>query len=563
MIPVHLTPVTTSPLPPTQNSLPPTFQASQVSADLANVPTGIAVLPAGSILQGFVLNRDPNGNPVLRTAYGDFLLKSSLFLKIGVDVTVKIEAGGRNFRAAITAVDGKPVEALTQHADVESSNTAATTRTIQPSNATPATTPVLKAVILNPSPEAAALPLVKPGATLKLQLSTTSFPGQLPEELVQAFEETFGTAPLPKAATSATQITPVTQPLTSSKTEAAIVTPNTTTPEETPQTAPVAFTPKSITYPSLPAAVSNLANLSDAKPLTLTGLVIGQERDGEPVISTPLGLIKITSHVTLPTGTQVTLKLSHISPVGEANATPDEISPDNPLTLARHWQNLQTLVDALGSDREGQALLANSGLTHLQSTAPAGEQALKLGNGLLFFISALKGGDLRDWIGARTTSKLEERGLGPVLKKATAEFSGLQKLAGDPMQTGWQTTFMPVLVDGQVQMVRMFNKRNRKQHDQGNEGENTRFIVEMELSQLGEMQLDGLVRHPTEKKPYLELIVRAHQPLPVDSQSEIVSIFKNATETGGVDGSLHFQWTNHFPIHPMDQALPTPPDIVA
>lgn len=549
MIPVQLTPVTAAQLPPTPTHLPPAFQASQVSANFSNVPNAIAVLPAGTILNGFVLNRDPSGNPVLRTAYGDFLLKSVLFLKIGTDVTVKVESSGRNFKAAITAVDGKPVDALSANTPEVSEETYTPARAAPTTTPSPSSTPsVLKGIVLTPSPEAGS-PLIKTGTGLRLQITSTSFPGQLPEELVQALADNFS-ASAPKPLTPAT--------------------PAATALTETVETATSAASPSTARAgaPTVPPALSpsvlstTIAKVSETSPLTLTGIVIGKETSGEPIISTPLGLIKITSHITLPTGTQVTLKLSHIYAGGDADAA-DEIASDNPLTLARQWQSLQGLMDALTTDPAFANLMRSSGLTHLQTASSAAEQSVTLGSGLLFFMSALKGGDLRSWLGEKMVSKLEEKGLDPVLKKAGMEFLGLQKLSGETSPTGWQSTFMPVLVDAQIQMVRMFTKRHRKQKEGGDEGDNTRFVVEMEMSQLGEMQLDGLVRTQAEKKPYLEMVVRAHTPLPTDAQNDILNIFNAAIANAGTEGALHFQWMRFFPVQPLEEAIPQPPDIVA
>src|SRR5690348_9214813 len=82
--------------------------ASSASGAGGGVPPALATLPPGSLVNGFVLNRDTQGNPVLRTIIGDFLLQSDFFLKIGSDVVVRVNATGNNFRASIVSVDGHP-----------------------------------------------------------------------------------------------------------------------------------------------------------------------------------------------------------------------------------------------------------------------------------------------------------------------------------------------------------------------------------------------------------------------------------------------------------------------
>ena len=88
----------------------------------------------------------------------------------------------------------------------------------------------------------------------------------------------------------------------------------------------------------------------------------------------------------------------------------------------------------------------------------------------------------------------------------------------------------------------------RDSHDDGEEGNGgngngTRFIVDLELSQYGRMQLDGLSKEEDRK---LDLVVRTASPLPSEMRKNINTLFTRSTEAMGLTGQLVFLGTAHF-----------------
>ena len=70
-----------------------------------------------------------------------------------------------------------------------------------------------------------------------------------------------------------------------------------------------------------------------------------------------------------------------------------------------------------------------------------------------------------------------------------------------------------------------------------------RFLVELMLSRLGPMQMDGLVQR-TDKR--FDLIVRTDQPLPNQMRSDITDLFITTTEAAGSRGTVTFQSGGRF-----------------
>jgi hypothetical protein len=119
------------------------------------------------------------------------------------------------------------------------------------------------------------------------------------------------------------------------------------------------------------------------------------------------------------------------------------------------------------------------------------------------------------------------------------------------------------LLDGdQVRQLRLFLRHGQQDGDGDGDGEDeekTRFIVEVELSRLGDLQLDGLVR---EKR--LDLILRSRVPLPEFMRRDIMQIFHDANEITGYRGSIGFQSSIDWKAMPIEAPdADTPPGVMA
>ena len=76
--------------------------------------------------------------------------------------------------------------------------------------------------------------------------------------------------------------------------------------------------------------------------------------------------------------------------------------------------------------------------------------------------------------------------------------------------------------------------------------------MEVDLTQLGEMQMDGFVRRQ-ESGVQFDLIIRSLQPLPAPVQQDILQIYNDAGAITGYKGSLAFQAVREFPVNPMEE----------
>ncbi len=161
---------------------------------------------------------------------------------------------------------------------------------------------------------------------------------------------------------------------------------------------------------------------------------------------------------------------------------------------------------------------------------------------LLFFLAATRGGDIRGWMGDRVASRLDESGRADLLPKLSAELATTTRPAPDPSSGEWRSQTIPLYQDADIGGLSL---HVRQAGDEGSaradaEEGGHRFLIDMDLSRLGPLQLDGLVR---DKR--LDLTLRSQAALPESMRQDMRTLFREASETVGLQGGLTFQAGGH------------------
>lgn len=603
----------------------PQGAGSQILAALSN-------LHPGTVLSGFIINRDAGGNPVLRTEQGDVTFQSNFFLKIGSEVVIRIEQQAKNTLAHILTVNGQPPEVAEKQSSFAttpdvivsknltgtSGNTSTQQTTSQASSSSSASAPSITAQTASPAPTAnstktgtiftgtiistppASAPQAPPNGTaitvkvIDLQLAPPASPQSIPSP-----SNTIPVSPSVTASYAAYGKTSVTNPA-SVVPPAGATTPappiqTATTTAQAPATSSVRVSNQPVTLPpastpATPATTSSTLPVSSSQttgaptttapvlptsvpvqtivptpavgnPIqsgqTIIATVIANEPTGDVLLQSPAGIIRLPVSNAPPLNAQITLEITSLS-LPAAQLVPASSEPAALPELARHWNSLQQIFSLLAG---------NSSLDFLEAKlpwiiTPQGESRQSLfspqniPSGIMLFITALRGGDFRNWLGNDAVKWLEDNGHDTLLKKAEGEFSSLaRQFTAPPTQQPWQSLFFPIAVAGNVQQIKLFVKRDKDKKD-GNQADrksdDTRFIVEIDLTQLGEMQMDGFVRR-TEKQTQFDLIIRSHMALETHVQQNILQIYNDTGELTGYKGSIVFQSVKEFPVNPMKE----------
>ena len=264
----------------------------------------------------------------------------------------------------------------------------------------------------------------------------------------------------------------------------------------------------------------------------LNGIVIGKASlSGHPIVQIHGGELVIATRTPVPTGSTVTFEIlgqAAPSPAAGVNAPPH--AADSRLMLAGGWPSLEEAVLTL---EEINPAVAQQ-LIHAVLPRPGGALAANM----LFFLVALAGGNLRGWIGdgpARILQKLRPQ----LLARLREDFGQIGRISEDPGTGEWRTLLIPLHNGAEIEQIRLFMRRaDDNQDDQDKARKGTRFIVDLDLSRLGRVQLDGLVY---QKEKHMDLIVRTEKRLPEKMQEDIRNIFQEAGDVTGIKGGLSFQ----------------------
>lgn len=271
-----------------------------------------------------------------------------------------------------------------------------------------------------------------------------------------------------------------------------------------------------------------------APPGTITARVIGTDASGETIVRTPIGTIKLFTASSPPMGSvlQLQLVLPNLPQGGATLPPPSPVSA--PLvtfsTLAHDWAALD----------EAYQLLARTDPTlarEFASRVPNTKSGLV--NSVLFFMSALNTGSVRNWLGARTAAVIEEKSSN-LAGRLLADFTGIRAVLRDQPDQPWQMLPFPLLHEDELHQSRLFVRGDDNDDKARKDAAGTRFILEVSMSQLGEIQLDGLVRK-TDGRTQFDLILRSEHPLPDAMQHDIQQLFSAGAEATGYTGSLRFQ----------------------
>lgn len=178
----------------------------------------------------------------------------------------------------------------------------------------------------------------------------------------------------------------------------------------------------------------------------------------------------------------------------------------------------------------------------------------RLASTILFFLQALNAGNFGGWLGGTAGEMLERAGRGDLTGRLAQDFAQLARLSDT---AGGEWRFLPLpFYDGQeLHQLRLFLRSRHGNGDgpgpeAGQTGEDaTRFVLDVDNSRFGELQLDGLVRAQR-----FDLILRSRRALPEVMRHDIAGIFAQANGITGSAGQIGFQ------ASPDWQALPLAPD---
>ena len=574
--------------------------AAPNATGMTNLPPGLANLTSGTILNGSVVGRDAQGHVVVQTANGGLTLATALSLPQGSQLSLQVQSVGAQIQVVVLSINqqqlppGQPATAMLvlpglpqgqgAHANAAglggalvppagpglggtaASSAAGTTETvtvspgvltatvveeapgafgtglqsyIQRAAAAESGSPILSA-LFNRTPQEADAELPLKGTRLQVRILAFD-PGDTSDAKAVARNSPGGA-------------------------QAGVLTAG---PADAAESGlPGSNAPAARALPQIGAQAiaqnlsQTLAQAMTAHGLTPDGRVLAQARDGarlmlatvgEPNISgqvqlrTPLGVLSLSTKIPLPAASRLILEV-----LGQAQAPLETAAnPASPST-GRGWPALEEALTVL-SKADGLSAETQQGTSGAPALPAALENIIphngpQLAQALIAAVAAIKTGDIRALLGDHALRALDVAGRHDLVTRLSNDFQQLSSVIPDAAGGDWRSLVIPVHDGNAMQYVRFYLRRNRKQANDSHDPDGmTRFLVNVDLTRIGAMQLDGLV-----KPKKFDLIVRTREPLDNGMRRDIAKIFDDSLAATGQSGGVSFQASRPFAQLPQD-----------
>ncbi len=280
---------------------------------------------------------------------------------------------------------------------------------------------------------------------------------------------------------------------------------------------------------TLPAHRDGFPTLPPAN--SITGTLVGNTAQGQPVVTTSQGTLVLRARTDLPPGTNLTLSLEIPQNRDLAALLPplDPVQGDD-------WPAMREVMSTL--------VAADPAMARAIAATILPQPTKRLTTNLTFFLAALRGGDAAGWLGADATELLTARGGGRLLAQLREDFQAAARQAAEPTPDGWRAMPIPFGTPDQVMRAQLHVRSATEQEGEEQRGEGRgppkRFLLDLSFSNIGPMQLDGMVWTGR-----FDLMIRTQRLLPADLRQSIGSLFRDSLETVGYAGNIGFQTGAH------------------
>ncbi len=274
-----------------------------------------------------------------------------------------------------------------------------------------------------------------------------------------------------------------------------------------------------------------------AIPNSEVAIVLGNMPSGQPVLSVGGQMVAVQGAQNWPVNTRLLISMGPLA--GLVVDRPPEVMDDGA------WTGLRQALAAFAA--QSPAAFAEFAQARLPQPKPA-----QLAGALLFFFEALKGNPVQ-WLGEDFVRRLRDLGKDDLVKTIQEQWKEHASRDCEGPGGPWRGLSVPLFEQDRMHLFRFYiydpHERNGKPRDPNLA---RRFVIDVSLSRLGPVQLDGLVHR---KK--LDLVVRTDRPFAAGLRAELLTHFQRALEEVRYDGSLAFSANRMGWVTILDKARTT------
>jgi hypothetical protein len=163
------------------------------------------------------------------------------------------------------------------------------------------------------------------------------------------------------------------------------------------------------------------------------------------------------------------------------------------------------------------------------------------GGALFFFLSVFSKGKFQDWLDQEMIDRLRLAKKDGLINALMDEFKRNNGIARDGTVGEWRSLSIPFYDQGQYQFLRIYLRDNDQQrkdenHPQRKGADKTRFIINLNPTRLGAMQMDGLAQ-----VKQLDIIIRSERALPQTLPHELRELYIKTLGAFDYAGTITFQ----------------------
>jgi hypothetical protein len=306
-----------------------------------------------------------------------------------------------------------------------------------------------------------------------------------------------------------------------------------------PPAAAVANASPSPMTASINAPVSSEASVAptpspSSLPQNLTGIIAPNRHQGLPLLQTSFGLLSLDTATDLPAGAIVT-----VEPLDD----PTLPAPEDELASPAAAPPGAVVEEAIGVLRQ----IAPQ--TFLPNPAIPADLSYHLAAALIGLSGAIDSGNARPWLGDKLIKLLRKDERHGLIGRMESDLAALKSSVRMQLAGDWQCLILPLPLEQRIERIRLIVRRNKNKDDEteNREDEGSRFLLDVTMSRLGALQIDGLLQRKSKR---FDVILRSHTHLPEDIRRDIKMIFARSLEGMGMTGSASFQRTLTF-IEPL------------
>ncbi len=270
----------------------------------------------------------------------------------------------------------------------------------------------------------------------------------------------------------------------------------------------------------------------------LSGTVTAHPPGGNAVVRTAVGTLTVPAPSDLPVDTRITLEVIG-KPLPPPPAMVSSLSPRPQGIGPAGWPAFSEALQVLEASDDTRIAAEM-----LMRTLPQGGP--RLAAGLVVVAAGIRLGDGRGILSETSLKELEKAGRKDLARRLAGDLDKAVNTETERSaeRVDWRAFTLPSFNNGAIEPIRLFVRRAGDDGggggpaNQGGGGTDQRFLLDFNLTRLGRVQMDGLVRGA---EKLFNLIIRTSAPLAAEARHAILGMFAEVGERVGTKGGVSFQ----------------------